>query len=75
MPNMDGFELTAAIRKEESGRSHIPIIAVTANAMSGEPQRCLDRGMDDYLSKPLRLEELKTVLEKWLPVTNEAKLS
>jgi CheY-like chemotaxis protein len=70
MPNMDGFELTAAVRSEERGERHIPIIAVTANAMTGESQRCLDGGMDDYLSKPLRLGELKVILDKRLPVTS-----
>ncbi|TXI89466.1 MAG: PAS domain S-box protein, partial [Burkholderiaceae bacterium] len=54
MPNMDGFELTAAIRQLERDQKHSPIIAITANAMQGEAQRCRDRGMDDYLSKPLR---------------------
>lgn len=71
MPNMDGFELTAAIRQAEPESIRLPIIAVTANAMQGEIQRCLDRGMDDYLSKPLRLKELKSMLDKWLPLTAE----
>jgi len=71
MPNMDGFELTAAIRKSELDGIRKPIIAVTANAMHGESQRCLDRGMDDYLSKPLRLTELKSMLNKWLPLGAE----
>jgi len=68
MPNLDGFELTAAIRQGEIDGIRKPIIAVTANAMHGESQRCLDRGMDDYLSKPLRLNELKSMLNKWLPL-------
>ncbi len=68
MPRMDGFELTAAIRAAESPHQHHPIIAVTANAMSGEARRCLDAGMDDYLSKPLRLHELGLMLAKWLPI-------
>jgi CheY-like chemotaxis protein len=70
MPNMDGFELTSAIRHAESENaddSRLPIIAVTANAMQGEAMRCLERGMDDYLSKPLRLNELGPMLAKWLP--------
>jgi CheY-like chemotaxis protein len=67
MPNMDGYELTAAIRREESPGSHLPIIAVTASAMQGEDQRCRDAGMDDYLCKPLRLDELGPMLSKWLP--------
>jgi signal transduction histidine kinase/CheY-like chemotaxis protein/HPt (histidine-containing phosphotransfer) domain-containing protein len=71
MPNMDGFKLTAAIRQTEPEGSRLPIIAVTANAMQGEFQRCLDLGMDDYLSKPLRLKELKSMLDKWLPLAPE----
>ena len=66
MPQMDGFELTRTIRAEEPPGQRRPIIAVTANAMQGEAQRCLDVGMDDYLSKPLRLHELGPMLAKWL---------
>jgi len=68
MPEMDGFELTAAVRKgeqeQQSGRR--PIIAITANAMQGESERCLAAGMDDYLSKPTTTKELKTTLNKWI---------
>ncbi len=67
MPNMDGFELTKAIRESELSGAHLPIIAITANAMQGEAQRCRERGMDDYLSKPLRLNELGPMLHKWMP--------
>ncbi len=67
MPQMDGFELTRTIRAEEPPGQRRPIIAVTANAMQGEARRCLDVGMDDYLSKPLRLHELGPMLAKWLP--------
>ena len=68
MPNLDGFGLTAAIRNAEQLDAHLPIIAITANAMQGEAQRCRDHGMDDYLSKPLRMSELDTMLRKWLQV-------
>jgi CheY-like chemotaxis protein len=68
MPTMDGFELTQAIRQAEPEGTHLPIIAITANAMQGEAQRCRARGMDDYLSKPLRLKELGPMLSKWLPL-------
>jgi PAS domain S-box-containing protein len=68
MPNMDGFELTAAIRHAQWEGPRMPIIAVTANAMQGEAMRCLEHGMDDYLSKPLRLNELAAMLTKWLPL-------
>jgi CheY-like chemotaxis protein/HPt (histidine-containing phosphotransfer) domain-containing protein len=67
MPNMDGFELTEAIRSTEPAGTRLPIIAITANAMQGEAQRCRERGMDDYLSKPLRLSELGPMLAKWMP--------
>nr|WP_315485951.1 PAS domain S-box protein [uncultured Undibacterium sp.] len=69
MPKMDGFELTASIRKDEGTSKHSPIIAITANAMHGEAERCRQRGMDDYLSKPLRLHELASKLQQWLPVS------
>jgi PAS domain S-box-containing protein len=75
MPNMDGFALTAAVREIERAHKHSPIIAITANAMQGEAQRCRERGMDDYLSKPLRLNELRSMMQKWLPSSNEAQAS
>ncbi|OGB35059.1 MAG: hypothetical protein A3F78_19070 [Burkholderiales bacterium RIFCSPLOWO2_12_FULL_61_40] len=68
MPVMDGFELTQAIRQAEPQGTRLPIIAVTANAMQGEAERCRARGMDDYLSKPLRLKEVGPMLAKWLPL-------
>jgi PAS domain S-box-containing protein len=68
MPNLDGFGLTEVIRAQEPAGTRLPIIAVTANAMQGEAERCRQRGMDDYLSKPLRMKELATMLGKWLPL-------
>jgi PAS domain S-box-containing protein len=70
MPLMDGFELTQAIREAEAPDTRLPIIAITANAMLGEAQHCLKVGMDDYLSKPLRLQELASMLQKWLPIAD-----
>jgi PAS domain S-box-containing protein len=68
MPVMDGLEATAAIRaRERSVNEHIPIVALTANAMDGDRQRCLAAGMDDYLAKPFDLEQLRTVCDLWLP--------
>ena len=67
MPQMDGYELTAAIRAAEPSSRHTPIVALTANALKGEADRCRAGGMDDYLSKPVPLESLKSMLEKWLP--------
>ena len=63
MPEMDGFEATAAIRDMgESTGGHIPIVAITAHAMTGDRERCLEAGMDYYLSKPIQPEELFDVL-------------
>jgi PAS domain S-box-containing protein len=67
MPEMDGYELTTAIRARETGARHVPIVALTANALKGEADRCREAGMDDYLSKPVPLADLKLILERWLP--------
>jgi len=66
MPVMDGFQATRAIRQQQTGSSRVPIIALTANAMPGERERCLEAGMDDYLAKPVRPEDLIAKLELWL---------
>jgi CheY-like chemotaxis protein/HPt (histidine-containing phosphotransfer) domain-containing protein len=67
MPEMDSFEATAVIRaREKEGGTHVPIIAMTANAMQGDRERCLEAGMDDYISKPVKPENLIAVLETWL---------
>jgi len=64
MPEMDGFEATAAIRESERGTGkHQPIVAMTAHAMKGDDRRCLDAGMDGYLAKPIRSEEVYALLE------------
>lgn len=65
MPEMDGYTATAKIRKREGNRRHVPIIAMTAHAMTGDRERCLKAGMDDYISKPIHPEELKAVIAKW----------
>ena len=67
MPQMDGFQATAEIRRRESPRTRVPIIAMTADAMEGDRKRCLEAGMDDYVSKPVSLESLQEVLARWLP--------
>jgi CheY-like chemotaxis protein len=65
MPELDGTDATVAIRKMEQGTGrHIPIVAVTAQAMKGDRESCLDAGMDDYISKPIRKEELQQLIER-----------
>ncbi len=66
MPEMDGFEATQAIRELEVGDSRVPSIALTANAMQGDRERCIECGMDDYLSKPIALDKLAGALHRWL---------
>ena len=74
MPELDGYETTRRIRSEQ--RVHVPrIIAMTANAIRGEEERCLEAGMDDYLSKPVRIDELRSMLERWLPVSARHSVS
>jgi CheY-like chemotaxis protein len=62
MPILDGFEATAEIRRLEKGERRIPIVAITANAMAGDREKCLDSGMDDYISKPVQMSDLQRVL-------------
>ncbi|MBY0238754.1 MAG: response regulator [Burkholderiaceae bacterium] len=66
MPVMDGFQATAAVRAAEGPERHIPIVALTANAVAGDRQRCIDSGMDEYLSKPFTQDQLGDMLRRWL---------
>jgi two-component system, sensor histidine kinase and response regulator len=66
MPEMDGLQATAAIRQRENGGKHIPIIAMTAHAMVGDKERCLQAGMGGYTSKPLHIKELLATIENVL---------
>lgn len=71
MPEMDGFAAARAIRELEQGTErHVPIVALTARALDGDGKACLAAGMDDYIAKPLRLEALRTTLDRWLPTSN-----
>lgn len=69
MAGMNGLECTKSIRERESATGkHTPIIGVTACVLEGDQQACLDAGMDDYLSKPFKLEQFSAILNKWMSV-------
>ncbi len=73
MAGMDGFQATQEIRRIESEASdgrHVPIVALTAKAIMGDKKKCLEIGMDDYLSKPFKFDQLKGLLNKWLALEN-----
>lgn len=75
MPVMDGFEATRTIRQmEDEGvlAGHLPIVAVTANAVKGDRERCLDSGMDEYLSKPVQIQQIAGVLEQFCGAVNHS---
>jgi CheY-like chemotaxis protein len=71
MPEVDGYEATRQIRRDERG--HVPIIAMTAHSMPGDRDRCLAAGMDDYVAKPIRDEQLDAALGRWLPGVTGAR--
>ena len=78
MPVMNGHQATQAIRKaeqEEPGRGHTPIVGVTAHALTGDKERCLEAGMDDYLSKPISPEKLEAKIRDWLPADIAQKIT
>jgi CheY-like chemotaxis protein len=76
MPRMDGHELSRQIREEENKRpagTRTPIVAVTANAMKGEDDRCFAAGMDAYLAKPVNMDQLRGTLERWMTLDDFAR--
>ncbi len=66
MPNKDGYALATALRARQPSTGYVPIIAITANALSGEDARCFAAGMDDYITKPIELDQLESRLNHWL---------
>lgn len=67
MPELDGYQATKKIREEQGNEKHTPIIALTANALSGDRETCLEAGMDDYISKPVEIGKLEEILKKFIP--------
>jgi CheY-like chemotaxis protein len=74
MPELDGYQATQALRKHEDGRRAV-ILALTANAMDGDRERCMTAGMDDHIAKPVGMDALGAALERWLGTPAAARAS
>lgn len=68
MPHMDGYELTREIRRRERDGAHLPVIALTAGALAEERRQCFEAGMDAYLTKPVRFQQLREAVQRWIPL-------
>ena len=75
MPDIDGYEATRELRRREGGGRHTPVIAMTAHAMTGDRERCLEAGMNDYIAKPVRAQTLNDVLRRWIAAPDDAPVS
>ncbi len=74
MPEMNGFDATAELRRRMKGKKHIPVVAMTARASGSDHQQCKAAGMDDFLTKPIEPEKLTPVLQKWIPAYSQIKV-